>query len=122
MNIGLSTEKARRGGILWHHQTPVPAREDSGCPDRDRLMAAFTGHALEPKGDPMRRIVLALVTAAGFVFAGVAPAQAATQTEIWIKCPFTGLSAPSWANLEGARIGVICGVPACPEAEQAQVS
>jgi hypothetical protein len=24
LDIGLSTEKARRGGILWHHQTPVP--------------------------------------------------------------------------------------------------
>jgi hypothetical protein len=56
-------------------------------------MAAFTGHALEPEGDPMRRIALALVTAAGLAFAGVASAQAATQTEIWINCPFTGLSA-----------------------------
>ena len=41
----------------------------------------------------MRRMVVVLATAIGLVFAGVIPVQAATQTDIWIKCAFTGLSA-----------------------------
>ena len=41
----------------------------------------------------MRRIVLAFATAIGLAFAVVTPAQATVQTDIWVQCPFTGLSA-----------------------------
>ena len=41
----------------------------------------------------MRRMVLAFAAAVGLALAVVTPAQATVQTDIWIQCPFTGLSA-----------------------------